>query len=304
MLSLVFLATSAISLSSKSDTSNLRIAKGSPQSDDSSQSRKIFPRLPLLGDNYGFPIMSAQAALAVDLDSKVTLYEKNPDSQLLPASTTKIVTALVSMDYYQPGQILKVGKVSVVGQKMGLVVGEEMKVEDLLSGLLVFSANDAAVTLAENYPGGQEAFVLAMNAKAKEFNLENTTFSNPAGLDGNGHSTTARDLIRISEIAMKNPDFAKIVSTREVTVRSTNGKIAHKLVNINKLIGVVEGVLGVKTGWTENARENLVTYVERDGKRVMIAVLGSQDRFGETKELIDWIFANYSWEEIKYPVKE
>jgi D-alanyl-D-alanine carboxypeptidase len=79
------------------------------------------------------------------------------------------------------------------------------------------------------------------------------------------------------------------------------GKIRHKLVNINELLGEVEGVLGVKTGWTENARENLVTYIERDGHSVMITLLGSQDRFGETKELINWIFENYSWEEVKFP---
>jgi len=84
-------------------------------------------------------------------------------------------------------------------------------------------------------------------------------------------------------------------------VRSENGKIVHRLTNINELLGVVEGVLGVKTGWTENARENLVTYIERDNRKIMIALLGSQDRFGETKELIDWIFSNYSWSEVKYP---
>ena len=72
---------------------------------------------------------------------------------------------------------------------------------------------------------------------------------------------------------------------------SENGKIVHRLTNINELLGVVDGVLGVKTGWTENARENLVTYIERDNRKIMIAILGSQDRFGETKELIDWIFA-------------
>jgi len=100
---------------------------------------------------------------------------------------------------------------------------------------------------------------------------------------------------------MKNPEFANIVGTKEITVKSIDGKIVHKLANVNQLLGKVPGVLGVKTGWTESARENLVTYIERDNHKIMIAVLGSQDRFGETKELINWIFANYSWQEVRLP---
>ena len=113
--------------------------------------------------------------------------------------------------------------------------------------------------------------------------------------------STARDLVRLSSVAIKNETFAQIVATKEEVVKSQDGKISHKLVNLNKLVGEVEGVLGVKTGWTENARENLVTYVDRGGHKVMIALLGSQDRFGETKELIEWIFKNYEWKEISYP---
>lgn len=116
---------------------------------------KTFPPLPVVKANSTFPFVSAQGAMAVDLSSGVSLYEKNPDNAFLPASTTKIVTALVALDTYSLDQIVKVGKVRVEGQKMGLFTGEEMKVEDLLYGLLVFSANDAAEALAENYPGGR-----------------------------------------------------------------------------------------------------------------------------------------------------
>lgn len=260
---------------------------------------KVFAPVPIAKESSSFPVISAQAALAVDLSSGISLYEKNPDTTLLPASTTKIITALVALDSYPLEAVLKVGKIKIDGQKMGLVFGEEMKMEDLLYGLLVFSANDAAEVLAQDYPGGYDVFVDAMNAKAKELSLENTKFYNPSGVDGNGHVTTARDLIRVSEVAMRNPEFAKIVGTKEITVTSIDGKIKHRLTNINLLLGKVPGVIGVKTGWTENARENLVTYLERDDKKVMIALLGSQDRFGETKELIDWIFANYEWKEVK-----
>jgi len=292
MLAFVFISSSALALSKAPlELFNKPSAPG----------EKVFSPVPVLSGTNSFPIISAQAALAVDVESSVTLYEKEPDKLLLPASTTKIVTALVAMAAYPDNAILEVKNIKVEGQKMGLVNGEKMKVEDLLYGLLVYSANDAAEVLAQNYPGGRESFVEAMNAKAKELHLENTSFLNPTGLDGNGHVTTARDLIRVATLAMKNPEFARIVGTKQTVVKSENGKIVHKLTNINELLGVVEGVLGVKTGWTENARENLVTYIERDNRKIMIALLGSQDRFGETKELIDWIFSNYSWKEVKYP---
>jgi len=262
---------------------------------------EVYSPLPVLTKTANFPVLSAQSALAIDINSRVTLYEKNPDTPYLPASTTKIITALTAMDYYPLDAVVTVGRNPVVGQKMGLVTGEQINIESLLDGLLIFSANDAAEVLAANFPGGRDEFIMAMNEKARQFNLDNSHFKNPSGLDGNGQVATARDLIRIAEIAMKNIKFAQIVGTKEKTVTSVDGRIVHKLVNINELIGEVPGVLGVKTGWTENARENLVTYLERDGKRVMIAIMGSQDRFGETKELISWIFENYKWEEVKYP---
>jgi len=294
MLAFVFLASCAINLASSAAVIFEKVP--------AVQQAKTFPSLPVLGADTSFPVLSAQGVLAVDLNSGITLYEKNPDTQLLPASTTKIITALVSLDTYQLDQILTVGpSVSVDGQKMGLYTGEQIKFEDLLYGLLVYSANDSAEVLAENYPGSYEAFVAAMNAKAKDLSMTNSFFDNPVGLDTDGQHSTARDLTRVSEVAMRNPEFAKVVGTKNIIVTDATGKISYKLQNVNELLGIVPGVLGIKTGWTENARENLVTYIERDNHRVIIAILGSQDRFGETKELIDWIFSNYIWQEVKYP---
>ncbi len=298
-LSFLLISTSALSLS------KIVPKTESPAGIDDyirATSGKEFPPIPVLNSSDpSFPIISAEAALAVDLDSGMRLYEKNPDSSLLPASTTKIVTALVAMDYYPEGLVLTVGNVKVDGQRMGLVYGEEITVNNLLYGLLVFSGNDAAEVLAQNYPGGREGFITAMNLKAKELNLTDSYFTNPSGLDGNGLKTSARDLVRVSVVAMNNSRFAEIVGTKEKTVTSLDGKIVHHLANINQLLGKVAGVMGVKTGWTEDARENLVTYVARNNHRVMIALLGSQDRFGETKELIDWIFGNYDWKEVTPP---
>ena len=258
--------------------------------------KKNFAEIPILKDGIGFPVFSAQAVFAYDLDSGIVLYEKNPDLKLLPASTTKIITALVALDTYSLDEYVKVDKFYVEGQKMGLVAGEVIKIEDLLYGMLVYSANDAAEVLARIYPEGREGFIIAMNTKAKEIGMDSSNFLNPVGLDGN--TSSARDLVRASTVAMRNTNFAKIVGTKEVTIKSIDQKISHKIKNINELLGEVPGVLGVKTGWTENARENLVTYMDRDGHRIAISVLGSQDRFGETKELINWIFENYKWEKV------
>lgn len=261
----------------------------------------IVSPLPALADSTTFPVLSAQGVIAVDLNSGTTLYEKNPDITLLPASTTKIITALVAMDYYPKDYVLTVpSNLKVDGQKLGLFPGEQMDFDNMIHGLLVYSANDAAEVLAANYPGGRDLFIEAMNLKAEELHLSKTHFQNPTGLDADGHYSTARDMTRLAEFAMRNPYFAQIVDTKEITIASVDGKNKYKIKNINVLLGEVEGVHGVKTGWTENARENLITYVNRDGRRVLIALLGSQDRFGETKELIDWIYTNYKWEIVNY----
>lgn len=255
-------------------------------------------KLPVLSNSSAFPILSAQGVIAVDENSGVSLYEKDADSQLLPASTTKIATGLVAMGYFSPEEVVTIGRMRVDGQQMGLYQGEKLTARDLFDGLLIYSANDAAEALAAAYPGGRDAFVAAMNEKARELNLKNTHFINPTGLDEEGHVSTARDMIRLAQVAMRNPLFAEIVGTKEKIVKSQDGKIVYNLRNINQLLGKVDGVVGVKTGWTENARENLVTDVERGERKVIIALLGSQDRFGETKEVIDWVFSNYTWKEV------
>ena len=276
---------------------------------------KNYPPIPILSTTAGTIGLTARSVVARDLDSGVTLFEKNPNLELFPASTTKMITALTAFDYYPLDRTIKVGKVTVPGQKMGLKEGEEMTVKNLILGLLIYSANDAAEVLAENYcvdtsqsfvdgslaeagSCGREYFVQAMNKKAKVLHLENTNFVNPSGLDNQNHLTTAQDLLKIAIESMKNPFFREVVATKEISVTSLDGNTKHKLVNLNELVGEVDGVLGIKTGWTENAQENLVTYLERDNKKIAIVLLGSSDRFGETKQIIDWIFENYEWKPV------
>ena len=243
------------------------------------------------------PVISARSVVVMDVDSSVVLYQKNPDLPLLPASTTKIMTGIVALENYPLDQILIVGNLEKNGQVIDLLEGEQMTVENLLYGLLVASGNDAATVLAQNFESGQRAFIEAMNQKARELNLTNTHFENPTGIDHPNHYSTALDLARLSVYALKNPIFTEIVATPKIVIWDLNHQISHYLFNINQLVGKDLGVKGVKTGWTEEAGECLVAYVEKERRKLITVILGSQDRFGETKRLVDWVFENFEWKE-------
>jgi D-alanyl-D-alanine carboxypeptidase len=294
-ISFIFIASSALALSKSTVKPNIEYVAAPIQQ---TLGEQHFPAVPVLTGNEEKPEFSAQAVYAIDTDSYTDLYEKNTDIRFYPASTTKIITSLVALDYYPLDSLITVNQVTVPGQKMNLVKGEQLTALNMLYGLLVYSANDAAEVIGDNYPGGKEAFVAAMNAKAQSLNMTNSTFTNPSGLDDSNQLTTARDLARAAMAGINNTTFKMIVGTKNKTVSSIDGQIVHKLKNINQLLGTVEGVEGVKTGWTENAKENLVTYINRNDKKIMIVLLGSSDRFGETKKLIDWLYNNYTWEEV------
>lgn len=241
------------------------------------------------------PYTTSEAVLIKDLDSGLILYNKNPQTVLPPASTTKIMTALVILDKFAPDDIFTVKTIVNSGRVMGLVSGEKITVESLIYGALVHSANDAAYTLAENYPGGVENFVKAMNDKSGQLALVQTHFTNSIGLDDPGNYTTASDLAKIAQTALNNKIISKIVATRAITVSDVNFNFFHDLKNVNELLGRVAGVAGVKTGFTENAGEVLVSEVRKNGVSVLFVVLKSRDRFGETRALIDWVFGNFQW---------
>lgn len=251
---------------------------------------------PVLTGNIPMPQVSAKAAFAFDLSTGEVLLDKNGQEPMLPASTTKMVTAMVALEAYQPDEVLTVGKLSVPGQNMGLIESEKITFLSLLYGLLVSSGNDAAEVLAQNYPGGRENFILAMNRLAQNSGFSGTHFVNPTGFDAFLHFSTAKELAFLAADALRNPLFSQIVATPQATVTSVDGKIKHKLVSTNKLLEKVPGVQGVKTGSTANSGESLVTLIERDGHKVIISVLDSTDRFSDTEALIEWIFSNYQWE--------
>jgi len=257
--------------------------------------------LPTLVGQSQPPALTAQSVMAVDVASGTLLYEKNSDKPHSPASITKVMTALVALEEFELGDVLTANGQKVDGHVLRLVNGEELTLEDLLYGILIYSANDAAEVVAQNFDGGRSAFIDAMNEKARKIGLKNTHFVNPSGLDELGNITTAQDMIRLAEHAMQNKTFAEIVATKEKTIVSLSGEQKHRLTNINELLGKVDGVLGIKTGFTVEAKENLISLTERNGHRTIIALFGSEDRFGESEELIEWIFDNYEWKVINMP---
>jgi serine-type D-Ala-D-Ala carboxypeptidase (penicillin-binding protein 5/6) len=243
--------------------------------------------------------VTATGVVVLDIDSDVYLYKRNAEELLSPASTTKILTALVSLDSYNLDDVVTVSTVANDGQVIGLVPGERITVENLLFGALIHSGNDAAYALADHYPGGVEKFVVAMNKKAKEIHLDHSNFTNPVGYDDPNHKMTPIDLARLGEVALDNKIIAKMVAIPQITISDVTHTYFHALKNVNELLGKIPGVGGIKTGWTEEAGENLMTLIDRGGHRIIIVVLRSQDRFGDTEKLINWVYGNYQWKDMK-----
>lgn len=248
-------------------------------------------------DQTSPPRTSATSIVIQDVQSKTLIYTRQPDVLIFPASTTKIMTALVALDAWPNlDTVLTVqNEDRAIGQTIELVKGEQLTVQSLLSGLLIHSGNDAALALADNYPGGYSAFVTAMNRRAQSLHLDSTVYKNPSGIEQYGHVTTARDLAILAGVAMQNSTIAEIVGQREVTITDVTGEHSHHLVTTNELLGVLSGLRGLKTGWTEHSGECLISYVERDGHAIIVVVMGSTDRFGDTTALVNWAYAHHSW---------
>ncbi|PIS23218.1 hypothetical protein COT49_01165 [candidate division WWE3 bacterium CG08_land_8_20_14_0_20_40_13] len=252
------------------------------------------------GETFEPSGVSAMSALAIDWVSGKTLFEKNPSLPLPPASTTKIVTALVVMENYDLSTLVSISK-ECLGLKetpnVGFLEGEKVSVENLLYGMLVKSASDASCALA-NIDSDHIAFIEKMNKKAIDLGLKDTHFTNEIGFDSkeDNHLSTASDLATLAREAMKNGVFRGIVMTKQVTIPSQiNPKNPYFVVNTNELLFNLPGTTGVKTGNTEKAKGCLVFSYENLGKNILIVVMRSEDRFGDTKKILDWILSSYSF---------
>ncbi len=241
------------------------------------------------------PAITAQAAVVVDGETGRVLYDVNARQRRAPASTTKIMTALLAIEHGDLGRIVvsDVDATTMVGSSvMGLRPGVPITMEDLLYGLMLPSGNDAAVLLANNVAGSVPAFVDEMNRKAQELGLTDTRFVNPHGLDDPNHYSSAYDLAWLARYAMREPEFAKIVNTQTWRLAPPSN---YDLTNGNSLLKSYAGADGVKIGWTEAAGWTLVASAQRNGRRLFVTVLNSTDRNADATALLDWAFANYSW---------
>jgi D-alanyl-D-alanine carboxypeptidase (penicillin-binding protein 5/6) len=237
-------------------------------------------------------VPTAQAAIVVDGVDGTVLFAKRPDAERSMASTTKLMTALLSLEEAKPGDVFMAPGYNAMAaeSRINLRAGERMTVHDLLEALLLESANDAAVDLAENIAGSRDAFVEQMNERASELGLDHTSYANPVGLDEPGNYSSARDLATLARTLLRNRRFARIVDSAEATLES--GSHVRVIDNRNDLVAAYPWVNGVKTGYTANAGNVLVGSAARGPRaRVISVVMGEPTeaaRDADTLALLRW----------------
>jgi D-alanyl-D-alanine carboxypeptidase len=242
------------------------------------------------------PDIAAPSWLVYDVDTGITLAAHNPDLRLPMASTTKLMTALLAIERGDLADIVTVSYDAAIYRApsgFGLATGEEWTLDELLTALMVRSANDAAMAIGEHLGGTVEEFVAMMNARAIELGLEDTSFANPSGLDAPGHYSTANDLLALAQVALRQPLIARLAQTKVVKFRDDPWGNDRWGTNTNALLGAYPGILGVKTGSTPNAKMVLVALAERGERRIITVVLGSDDSFADTRSLLEYGFATY-----------
>ena len=253
------------------------------------------------------PKLDAKIALVYDRSSENVLYEKNGYKTTKMASTTKIMTSIVVLENANLNNIVTVDKkaAGTGGSRLGLKAGDKITVNDLLYGLMLRSGNDAAVALAIHVGGSVEEFAKLMNKKANELGLKNTNFVTPHGLDNEKHYTTAYELAKMADYALQKEKFRQIVGTKNCTI-TINGT-SKNISNANELLGYLNGVYGIKTGFTNGAGRCLVTGCKRGNLDIITVVLGADTkkiRTADSIKLIDYIYSNYEIVNIKQIIEE
>ena len=241
--------------------------------------------------------ISATAYLALDVESAAILLDKNLGAQLYPASTVKLMTALVARDVFDLNQVVAVQNgLYTDGHRVGFSYGQQFLVRDLVAAILVNSGNDAAMVLANYHPQGYDGFVQAMNEKAKTLNLKHTVFKNPTGLDEYSQVSSAWDLSILAREAIKDPFFKQLAQLPQMVVTDISGQYNYTLFNTNKLLAQHREVKGLKTGTTPLAGEVLISLWEVKAQPVLIIVMQSDDRYQDTLKIYRWLQTYVVWQ--------
>lgn len=260
-----------------------------------------------VSDTTDEPILNARSAVIYDRTTKQMIWGKNENDRRAMASTTKIMTAIVVIENSNLQDIVTISKkaANTGGSRLKIKEKDKISVNDLLYGLMLRSGNDAAVALAEYVGGSIDGFANMMNKKAEELQLKNTHFVTPHGLDDDNHYTTAFELAIISDYALNNEIFRKIVKTKSSSI-SING-VNRNIYNTNELLGNMYGVDGIKTGFTNKAGRCLVTSCTRGENQIITVALGcdaKKQRTSDSVRLIEYAFKNYTRVNIEDMVKK
>jgi len=249
----------------------------------------------IIGQAISGPVVDAPSAIIVDEASGKVLWGRNANSPMFPASTTKIMTAMLLLEHSTPGEIITAppGVEYIEPSSMHLKTGEKVRVKDMLYALMLRSANDGCVAVAYHVAGSVPSFADLMNRKAEQLGCANTNFTNPNGLPDEGHVTSASDLTLMARAAMKYPLFREVVRTKKTRIaRSINAKDLW-MVNRNKYLGKDPSADGIKTGYTKAAKSCYVGSATRENFRVITAILGSEEWIVDHAAMLKWVYKNY-----------
>lgn len=240
--------------------------------------------------------LTARAVFVTDLDSGAVLFTKNPEEKIFPASVLKLLTALVVRDQFDLNDpIRQTWQATSSGTVIGLRPGESLTVHSALAASLIASGNDAAVLLATHDPEGVPAFVSKMQAKADQLHLQNTVVKNPTGLDDLQQHSSVRDLSLLAREIIKDAVLSQFVRTQRLSIPELMTNRNIWLVNTNSLLGVYPGVVGMKTGTTELAGENIILQIDKNGHSVIMVIANSLDRYQDARILLNWLDQNVVW---------
>ncbi|TCL71604.1 D-alanyl-D-alanine carboxypeptidase (penicillin-binding protein 5/6) [Hydrogenispora ethanolica] len=266
-----------------------------PIMSDGYQIREQFPPLTYVPGYEQGPRVRAGAAIIIEAKTGAILFAKNAEQRRAPASTTKMMTAIVALEKGNLNRTVTISRraAAVPGSSIPIRAGERVLLKELLKGMMLESGNNGSVAVAEGVAGGVDPFIELMNRKAKEIGALQTNFRNPHGLRAPSHYTTALDLALIARYGLANPKFAALVSRKTATLQKLGGK-DEKLWNTNRLLWSFQGADGVKTGTTNEAGYCLVASATREGQRYIAVVLNSGDRWGDCARMLEYAFTEFT----------